>query len=136
CLAKRGLSISANCEELSITSLFGARTVLGDHYAASRLTSVGFLSSRNPRKTGWRNFSSRVHSENLISAINFGFTHCILFIIEGVIPWSHCPARFDGRSTKGQSSRSSPRNFLCKIDNDSLVKPLPTLPANFNLPFS
>ena len=38
----------------------------------SRTTSPGFLSSRNPMKTGARNFPSRVHSANLISATNFG----------------------------------------------------------------
>jgi hypothetical protein len=52
----------------------------------SRTTFPGFLSSRNPRKTGARNFPSRVHSANLISATNFGLTQCIFFIMEGVIP--------------------------------------------------
>src|SRR5207253_7245855 len=101
----------------------------------------------SPRNTGCRNFPSRVHSANLISATNFGFTQCIFFIIEGVIPCTHSPpcppvgrtrpvASLDGRSTNGQSSRSSARNFLCKIDNDFSVKPLPTLPANFNFRLS
>src|ERR1700693_1874048 len=102
----------------------------------SLTTSRGLLSSRSPRKTGARSFPSRVHSRNLIWATNLGFTQCILFIIEGVIPCDHWPADFDGRSTKGQSSRSSARNFLCNVDNDFSVKPVPTLPANLSFPFS
>src|ERR1700736_2016196 len=98
----------------------------------SRVTSVGFLSSRRPRKTGCRNFPSRVHSANLICATNFGFTQCILCIIDGVMPCPHCPRSFDGRSTNGQLSRSSSRNFLCNIDNEFDVNPEPTFPANFS----
>src|SRR5438132_4209423 len=41
----------------------------------SRRTSPGSTSSRNPRKTGWRITPSRVHSLNLTSTTNFGFTH-------------------------------------------------------------
>ena len=41
--------------------------------------------SRNARKTGARNFLSRVHSANLISQTKTGFTQCIFRIIEGVM---------------------------------------------------
>src|SRR5437016_11684008 len=95
----------------------------------SRTTSLGFLSSRRPRKTGARNFLSRVHSANLISQTNTGFSQCILRTMEGVIPCTHSPFCFDGKSTNGQSLRSWARNFLCNIDNDFTVKPVPTLPA-------
>src|SRR4030095_2986435 len=98
--------------------------------AASRITSPGFLSSRKPRNTGARNFLSRVHSANLISATNLGLIQCIFFIIEGVMPSTHWPFCFDGRSTNGQSARSSARNFLCNVANDFVVNPVPTLPAN------
>jgi hypothetical protein len=72
----------------------------------SRRTSLAFLSSRNPRKTGARNFLSRVHSANLISQTNTGFSQCILRVMEGVIPSTHCPFCLDGRSAKGQLSLS------------------------------
>src|SRR5260370_20709973 len=97
---------------------------------ASRTTSPGFLSSRNPMKTGARNFPSRVHSANLISATNFGVIQRIFFIIECVIPSTHWPFCFAGRSTNGQSARSSARNFLWNAANDFVVNPVPTLPAN------
>src|SRR5207249_4871767 len=100
---------------------------------ASRTTSVGFLSSRKPRNTGARNLLSRVHSANLISATNFGFTQCIFLIMEGVIPWTHWPLCFDGKSTNGQLVRVSFWNFFCNIDSDFAVKPVPTLPANLSL---
>src|SRR5215469_1831075 len=92
---------------------------------SSRTTSFGFLSPRNAMKTGARNFPSRVHSANLISATNFGLIQCILFIIEGVMPSTHWPFCFDGRSTKGQSTRSSARNFLCNLVSDFVVNPVP-----------
>src|SRR5207245_10546686 len=81
-------------------------------------------------------FPSRVHSANLISQTNTGLTQCILRIIEGVIPWTHWPFCFDGRSTNGHSAHSSARNFLCNIDNDFVVNPVPTLPANTSFLFS
>src|SRR5881392_2218331 len=102
----------------------------------SRTTSVGFLSSRKARKTGARNFPSRVHSANLISQTNTGLTQCILRISDGVIPWTHWPFCFDGRSTNGQSARSSSRNFLCKTANNFVVNPVPTLPAKTSFLFS
>src|SRR4029077_92306 len=74
---------------------------------ASRTTSAAALSSRKPRKTGARNFWSRVHSANLISATNTGLIQCIFFIIDGVMFCDHCPAVLCGRSTNGQSSRRS-----------------------------
>src|SRR5215467_636347 len=96
----------------------------------SRTTSPGFLSSRNPMKTGARNFPSRVHSANLISATNFGLIQYIFFIIEGVIPSTHWPFCFEGKSTNGHSPRSSARNFLCNAAKDLVVNPVPALPAN------
>src|SRR5262245_25592539 len=107
-----------------------ARSLNYQASGASRATSLGFLSSRNPMKTGARNFLSRVHSANLISATNFGLTQCIFFIIEGVMPSTHCPFCFDGRSTNGQPARSLAWNFLCNVANDFVVNPVPTLPAN------
>src|SRR2546430_7563044 len=107
-------------------------TKRSDRQTPSRFTSVGFLSSRKPRNTGCLNLLSRVHSANLICATNFGFTQCVFFIIDGVMPCTHAPPCFEGRSTNGQSSRSSVRNFLYNIDNDFSLKPLPTLPAKFN----
>src|SRR5437868_5021938 len=102
----------------------------------SLTTARGSLSSRRAMKTGCLNLLSRVHSANLICATNFGFTQCIFFIIDGVMPCTHAPPCFEGRSTNGQSSRSSVRNFLYNIDNDFSLKPLPTLPAKFNFSFS
>ena len=67
----------------------------------SRTTCVGFLSSRNPRKTGWRSFPSRVHSANFTWQTKTGFTHSICRIIAGVIPWTHCPPCFEGKSANG-----------------------------------
>src|SRR5213594_5154505 len=99
----------------------------------SRTTSVGFLSSRRARKTGARNFPSRVHSANLIWATNFGFTQSIFFIMEGVIPCTHCPFCFEGRSTNGQAYRASCWSFLYNIDNDFVVNPVPTFPAKTSL---
>src|SRR5215469_10088902 len=93
---------------------------------SSRTTSFGFLSSRNAMKTGARNFPSRVHSANLISATNFGLIQCIFFIIEGVMPSTHCPFCLDGKSTNGQSERCSAWNFLRKAANDFVVNPVPT----------
>src|SRR5436305_648303 len=104
--------------------------------ADSRLTSVGFLSSRSPRKTGWRNFPSRVHSANFTWQTKTGFTHVIFRIIEGVIPRTHCPPCFEGRSANGQSSRVSLFNFLWRDASDFVLKPVPTFPANRNLFFS
>src|SRR5581483_4052878 len=103
---------------------------------ATDVTSRAFLSSLNPRNTGCRNFLSRVHSANLICATSSGFTQFIFRIIDGVIPCTHFPLCFDGRSTKGQSSRFSFRNSLCKIDNVFSVNPVTTLPAKLNFPFS
>src|SRR5947207_13752773 len=102
---------------------------------SSRTTSVGFLSSRKPRKTGARNFPSRVHSANLISATNFGFSQYIFFIMEGVIPCTHCAFCFDGKSMNGQSARACSRNFLCSIAKDFVVNPVPTFPAKMSFPF-
>src|SRR5207247_6630627 len=87
-------------------------TLVAFLFQPSRTTSVGFLSSRKPRKTGARNFTSRVHSANLISATNFGLIQCIFFIMEGVIPCTHWPFCFEGRSTNGQSLRCWGWNFL------------------------
>ena len=84
-------------------------------------------------KTGARNFPSRVHSANLISATNFGLIQCIFFIIEGVMPSTHWPFCFDGRSTNGQSARSSARNFLWNVANDFVVNPVPTFPAKYEI---
>src|SRR5262249_54418027 len=104
--------------------------------APSRTTSPGFLSSRNPRKTGARNFLSRVHSANLTSQTKTGFNQCIFRIIDGVISCTHCPSCFDGKSTNGQSSRASFWNFLCSPDNDFALKPVPTLPAKTSFLFA
>src|SRR6186997_477704 len=106
--------------------LLGTRLYQPD---VSRITSLAFLSSRKPMKTGARNFPSRVHSANLISATNFGLIHCIFFIIEGVMPSTHWPLCFDGRSANGQPARSPARNFLCNVANDFVVNPVPTFPA-------
>src|SRR5207247_4038929 len=111
-------------------------TLVAFLFQPSRITSIGFLSSRKPRKTGARNFPSRVHSANLISQTKTGFTQCILRIMEGVIPCTHCPFCFDGRSTNGQSLRSSARNFWCNMDNVFTLKPVPTLPAKTSFLFS
>ncbi len=81
--------------------------------ATSRFTSFGFLSSRRPRKTGWRSFPSRVHSANLSWQTNTGFTQVQRRIIAGVMPCTYWPPCFDGRSANGQSFRSSALNFLC-----------------------
>src|SRR5581483_11901373 len=99
----------------------------------SRTTSVGFLSSRKPRKTGARNLPSRVHSANLISATNFGFTQCILRIMAGEMPCTHWPFCLEGKSTNGQVSLCSLRNFLYNVASDFAVKPVPTFPANTSL---
>src|SRR6266576_4203648 len=121
---------------LTIFAAHRARKQVQSRSHASRTTSLAFLSSRKPRKTGARSFPSRVHSANLISQTNTGFSQCILRIMEGVIPCTHCPFCFDGRSTNGQSLRSSARNFLCNTNNHSVVKPVPTLPAKTSLLFS
>src|SRR5207247_10920836 len=111
-------------------------TLVAFLFQPSRITSLGFLSSRNPRKTGARNFPSRVHSANLISQTNTGLIQCILRISDGVIPWTHWPFCFDGRSTNGQSARPSSRTFLCKTANNFVVNPVPTLPAKTSFSFS
>src|SRR5207247_5150281 len=111
-------------------------TLVAFLFQPSRTTSVCFLSSRKPRKTGARNFPSRVHSANLISATNFGLTQCIFLMIDGVIPCTHWPFCFKGRSTNGQSAHRSACNFLCKIDKDFAVNPVPTLPAKTSFLFS
>src|SRR5437764_28781 len=125
---KRAHALSFSFEKCS--GLKGHRAHSYAAGGASRITSPGFLSSRNPRNTGARNFPSRVHSANLISVTNFGLIQCIFFIIEGVMPSTHWPFCFDGRLTNGQSARSSARNFLCNVANDFVVNPVPTLPAN------
>src|SRR4029079_893245 len=80
--------ISASRNAVAVTT---AGAINSQVFGASRITSPGFLSSRKPMKTGARNFPSRVHSANLISATNFGLTQLIFFIIEGVMPSTHCP---------------------------------------------
>ena len=57
-------------------------------FALSRTTSDAFLSSRNPRKTGWRKRSSLVHSVNLTSQTIDGLTQTQLFISAAVKPGS------------------------------------------------
>jgi hypothetical protein len=52
----------------------------------SRKTPVAFLSSRNPRKTAWRNRSSLVHSVNFTSQTTIGFTQMHRFISAAVNP--------------------------------------------------
>src|SRR3954469_22420974 len=101
-------------------------------YARSRFTSRGDLSSRNPRNTGCRSFPSRVHSANFTWQTNTGFTQLILRIIDGVMPCTHAPPCFEGRSAKGQSARASAWNFLCSIARDFVSNPVPTLPAKSN----
>src|SRR5262249_51479749 len=80
---------------------------------ASRTTSLGFLSSRTPMKTGARIFLSRFPSANLFSATNFGLPQCAFFFIKGVSPSPHPPFFFEGRSKKGPPPLPSARNFLC-----------------------
>ena len=50
------------------------QTTLSRVIACSCTTSFALLSFLSPRKTGWRNRSSRVHSMNLTWQTNFGFT--------------------------------------------------------------
>src|SRR5262249_41957438 len=45
----------------------------------ARTHSSGRLSSRRPRKTGWRSFLSSVHSWNEICATSFGASHTVPF---------------------------------------------------------
>src|SRR5512142_2139316 len=47
--------------------------------SAGRRHSPGFLSSRRPRKTGWRSFPSSVHSWNATCATSFGSNHVAPF---------------------------------------------------------
>src|SRR5207237_6789905 len=86
CSAKRGKTRARFCQSGSRNACEprGPYAYSYDVSGASRTTSRGFLSSRKPRNTGARNFLSRVHSANLISATNFGLIQCIFFIIEGV----------------------------------------------------
>src|ERR1700722_6353124 len=50
-----------------------------DQRFSGSTTSVGFLSSRRPRKTGWRSFRSAVHSWNAICATNRGASQVTFF---------------------------------------------------------
>src|SRR5215218_1268771 len=52
--------------------------------AFSKVTSFAFLSTRKPIKIGWRAIRPFVHSVNLISQTNFGFTH-----VTGMFPFGH-----------------------------------------------
>src|SRR5262249_19093204 len=52
----------------------------------SRTTSFASLSSRIPRKTGCRNFPSRVHSAYLTWQTSLGLSQWQRFISDGVIP--------------------------------------------------
>src|SRR4029079_3271086 len=74
--------ISASRNAVGVTT---ARAINYQVFGASRITSPGFLSSRKPMKTGARNFPSRVHSANLISATNFGLSHALFLLLQGVL---------------------------------------------------
>src|ERR1700745_486842 len=63
-----------------------------NHFGCSRITSVGVLSSRQPKNVVWRNCSSSVHSANATSQTSLGLTH---WIFSGI---------FGGFSTVGLSS--------------------------------
>src|SRR5207245_2564182 len=54
--------------------------------ACSWRTSRGSMSSRSPRKTGWRITPSRVHSANLTSATSTGFTQVGFSLPRGGVP--------------------------------------------------
>jgi hypothetical protein len=103
--------------------------------ALSRTTSDALLSSRKPRKTGWRKRSSRVHSVNLTSQTVEGLTQTHRFISAAVRPGSR-PPPIAGRLSNGQSLTailfsSTESNF-----RSFSLKPVPTPPANLSLPAS
>src|SRR6516162_353086 len=96
----------------------------------SRTTSFASLSVRSPRKTGWRSWSSDVHSVNLTCATSTGLTQWQRFITAGVIPSPHLPRDFSGRLMNGQVARLIFCNCASMLARSFSEKPLPTLPAN------
>jgi hypothetical protein len=111
------------------SAFFGLVELREAQLAFSRTTSVGFLSSRNPIKTGWRNRSSRVHSVNFTSEMMIGLTQTHRFISAAVNPGSR-PRPVAGRLTNGQSltavllssAESNFRSFFAESGADSASK--------------
>jgi hypothetical protein len=116
------------------------RTTMQQHFAEDELfvsasntpagpQPFGFLSSRYPIKTGWRNRSSRVHSVNFTSEMMIGLTQTHRFISAAVNPGSR-PRPVAGRLTNGQSltavllssAESNFRSFFAESGADSASK--------------
>jgi hypothetical protein len=84
--------------------------------APSRRTSRASLSSRTPRKTGWRSFPSAVHSLKATSTTTRGVTQCGGWLVAGA-----------GR--KGEVRRSRRESRRCSSARVRRVKPVPVWPA-------
>ena len=84
--------------------------------SASRVTSRAGLSSRTPRKIGWRSFPSAVHSPNFTSTTIFGVTQCAFSFVFTF-------------SEKGDDARSSGASLRYMSRSPSLVKPPPVCPT-------
>src|SRR4030095_14834765 len=106
---------------------------LGGCLGPSRTTWLALLSSRRPRNTGWRSFPSRVHSANFTSQTRRGVVQRQRFMAAGVRRRS--PVAVDTLENGGELPRSGARRDSSSW-HDRAVKPVPTLPANFNLPSS
>jgi hypothetical protein len=98
------------------------------YFAFSEPTSDAFLSSRKPKKTGWRNRSSLVHSVNFTSHITTGLTQTHRFIPAAVNPGSR-PRPCAGRLSNGQSltalvkfSRKEFQEFFAEAGSDPASK--------------
>jgi hypothetical protein len=81
------------------------------YFAFSDPTSDAFFSSRKPRKTGWRNRLSLVHSVNFTSQTTLGLTQTHRFISAAVNPGSR-PRPVAGRRFPNAGSFFSLLHFL------------------------
>src|SRR6185295_3174169 len=85
-------------------------------FSLSRLTSSAALSSRRPRKTGWRISPADVHSVNRTSPTSLGFTQVVT-------------ASSFTRTPKGEVDVRSAESLSYKSLRVAWEKPVPTWPT-------
>src|SRR5271165_859893 len=109
--------------EIALALVLSQRT-LHRSTGLSWTTSFGSLSVRKPRKTGWRNSPSSVHSPNFTSATSFGRTQWLVFGSGG-----------GGGGSNGQRAVASGLSLAMTALSDAPSKPVPTAPQKTSAPF-
>src|SRR5688572_17799314 len=75
---------------LAAACFSNARALPDVAVGASRTTCLGSLSSRRPRKIGWRSMPLDVHSLNFTSATYLGSAQCDRSLVFGVVVKGDC----------------------------------------------